>query len=71
MRDELTDEQRARLCIFTELNDSDGVVSLDAWDLLRVAHWVETGRDPDGASTVEQGETLTIEDSPAWAPAVR
>jgi hypothetical protein len=56
--DELDDAQRARLHIFAQLQDLDGVVDLDSIDLLRVAHWVATGQHPD---TDPQSETRSAD----------
>lgn len=73
MRDELTDEQRARLCVVESLIDVT-TVDLDAFDLPRYAHWVTTGRNPDGGSRPlpdAQYETSIVETGSRWSPAVR
>lgn len=79
VRDELTDEQRARLCILEavrELMDDD----LDVFELTRLSGWVESGRRPDqdtGAKpqpfpeAVEATEQAVEYRTARWAPAVR
>jgi hypothetical protein len=67
VHDDLTGKQRARLCIITTLID-DSTVAVDSFDLLRYAHWVDTGRDPDGDA--KRIESLS-DDAARWSPAVQ
>jgi hypothetical protein len=64
---DLTTDQRARLCIVTELIDVS-TTELDGFDLLRYAHWVGTGKDPD--SGIEVAKPLSP-DAATWSPAVQ
>lgn len=50
VHDDLSSEQRARLCIAVELIDVS-TTELDGFDLLRYAHWVSTGQHPDEPQT--------------------
>lgn len=74
VHDDLTGEQRARLCIATELIDVS-TTELDGWDLLRYAHWVDTGADPDRACP-SLAEPDPVRGAPSslvdrmWVPAV-
>jgi len=79
MLDELDDEQRARLCILTTLRDAFAVEA-DAFDLVRMARWVELGCDPDAhhegsyrgggpiAEDIAAGRVSI--DTRGWVPAV-
>lgn len=75
VRDELTDEQRARLCILEaviDMTDTD----IDAGDLVQFGRWVELGSGPERATS---GATVAVSPPPsapmgmpmrAWEPAV-
>ena len=45
--DELDDDQRARLCVLTQLYEELG--PLEVRDLLQYSHWIVTGDDPNYA----------------------
>lgn len=65
---DLSSDQRARLCIASELIDVSNT-ELDGFDLLRYAHWVSTGQHPDGGPVgvlVPAVETEPVK----WKPAV-
>lgn len=66
VREDLTGEQRGRLCIASELIDVS-TTELDGFDLLRYAHWVATGQDPDRDLA---GKPLS-DDAATWSPAVQ
>lgn len=68
VHDDLTVDQRARLCIITTLID-DSTVEVDAFDLLRYAYWVATGQDPD-THTIGK-DTELGPDAATWSPAVQ
>lgn len=77
MRDELTDEQRARLCILEAVQEL--TEDLDVFELTRLSGWVETGRRPDQDTDaqvlpdvveVEAGDAVVCQTA-HWAPAVR
>lgn len=70
MRDELTDEQRARLCIL-ECVIEIALADQDVFDVLRLAHWVEHGRDPEPARQPEAAPDGVAAPVPRpWTPAL-
>jgi hypothetical protein len=78
MHHDLDPGQRARLDIYLHLAQADSVVNLDAYDLLRVAHWVATGENPDAeCDHASDGDAVELDladhstDRPiSWQPAV-
>lgn len=75
VRDELTDEQRARLCILEAVIDITDT-EIDAGDLVRFGSWVELGSALERAAP---GTTVVVSPPPsapmgmpmrAWEPAV-
>lgn len=63
-RTALTDEQRQRLAALVTARDALGVIELDSFDLLRCAHWVATGYDPDAKHL----DDLPSGDAARWRP---
>lgn len=77
MHHDINPEQNARLHIYRVLVDADPVANLDPFDILRAAHWIATGHDPDSHITYSTGDTPDVElgdcgtDKPiTWRPAV-
>lgn len=78
MHHDLTPYQRARLAIFTALQEIDGIVDHDTFDLLRAAHWIAYGDNPDSATALRADTDTTeleladpaIERPMPWRPAV-
>ena len=77
MHHDLDHHQRARLAIYEAVGNLDLIATLDPYDLLRVAHWVATGNDPDVHTDTVTDAPLELETTTAgdaqprtWRPAV-
>lgn len=69
--DELDDDQRARLRVFAELQELEGIVDHTPEELLHVAHWITTGSLDAGATIIESRPDVRLPAEPRnWRPAV-
>lgn len=72
MHHDLNHDQRARLAVYNAVGNLDLIASLDPFDLLRVAHWVATGNDPDHQlEPTTYGDTVELDTTTAADPQPR
>lgn len=67
--DELDDDQRARLRVFSELQELEGIVDHTPDELLHAAHWIATGSLDADVNTGRPDVRLPAEPRD-WRPAV-